>query len=108
MEKGREKDLKSVVIVRIEQLYPFPYEELKAELMKYANAKQVIWCQEEPKNQGAWFCTRHRLQECIRKDQTLQYVGRPASAAPAAGYLSLHKKLEDRLINEALALEEES
>ncbi len=107
LTKRREKALKHVVIIRIEQPYPFPYDELKTELVRYANAVQVIWCQEEPKNQGPWFCTRHRLLECMRKDQTLTYAGRPASAAPAAGYPALHTKLQDQLIHDALDLQEE-
>ncbi len=106
--KRSEHKLNHVAIIRIEQLYPFPYDELKAELKKYPNATRVVWCQEEPKNQGAWFCTRHRLFECMREDQTLQYAGRPGSAAPAAGYSALHVKLQNQLINDALGIEEET
>jgi 2-oxoglutarate dehydrogenase E1 component len=108
LEKRREKQLNHIAIVRIEQLYPFPYEELKAEIAKYSNAQQVIWCQEEPKNQGAWFCTRHRLIDCLRPEQTLQYAGCPSSAAPAPGYTALYKKLQNQLVNDALALQGES
>ncbi|QTS83694.1 2-oxoglutarate dehydrogenase E1 component [Coxiella endosymbiont of Amblyomma nuttalli] len=96
-----------IALIRIEQLYPFPYDELKAELKKYLNAKQIIWCQEEPKNQGAWFYTYHRLMKCIREDQMLEYVGRPASAAPSVGCTAMFLKLQKQLINQALALEEE-
>ncbi|MGP3398634.1 2-oxoglutarate dehydrogenase E1 component [Coxiella burnetii] len=96
--------LNHIAMIRIEQLYPFPYDELKAELEKYPNAKQVIWCQEEPKNQGAWFCTRHRLIKCMRDDQTLKYVGRSAFAAPAAGYSALYVKLQEQLVNQALEI----
>ena len=105
--KRREHKQNYIALIRIEQLYPFPYDELKAELKKYSNAKRVIWCQEEPKNQGAWFCTRHRLMKCMREDQILEYVGRPASAAPAAGYPAIFLKLQKQLVNQALALEEE-
>ena len=98
--------LNSVVLIRIEQLYPFPYDELKAELKKYSKTEQVIWCQEEPKNQGAWPCTQHRLAKCLQDNQTLNYVGRPASAAPATGYPALYLKSQNKLINEALELEE--
>lgn len=101
----REHKQNHIALIRIEQLYPFPYDELKTELKKYSNAKQVIWCQEEPKNQGAWFCTRHRLVKCMREDQTLEYVGRLASAAPAAGYPAIFLKLQKQLVNQALDLE---
>ena len=102
LEKRREHKVNHIAMIRIEQLYPFPYSELKAELEKYPNAKKVIWCQEEPKNQGAWFCTIHRLMKCIRDNQTLEYVGRSASAAPAAGYRTLYLKLQTQLVNQAL------
>ena len=107
LTKRRLEKQTHVIIIRIEQLYPFPYEELTDELKKYPHAKTVIWCQEEPKNQGAWFTSRDRLSACVREDQTLQYVGRPASAAPAAGYMALHNKLQAQLVSEALALKEE-
>jgi 2-oxoglutarate dehydrogenase E1 component len=100
--KRRELNLSHVAIIRIEQLYPFPYEDLKAVLSRYMAAKEVIWCQDEPKNQGAWFITRHRLQKCLTPDQTLSYAGRPSSAAPAAGYAALHKKQQEELIQQAL------
>lgn len=108
IERRREKHLNHIAIVRIEQLYPFPYEELKAEIAKYPNAKTVVWCQEEPKNQGAWFCTQHCLADCLRPEQTLQYAGCPSSAAPAPGYTALYKKLQNQLVNDALALQEET
>lgn len=103
----REHKQNYIVLVRIEQLYPFPYDQLKEELKKYSNAKQIIWCQEEPKNQGAWFFMRHQLVKCMREGQTLEYVGRPASAAPAAGHPAIFLKLQKQLINQALDLEEE-
>lgn len=105
--KRREKKLDHIVIIRIEQLYPFPYEELSEEFKKYPKGKQVIWCQEEPKNQGAWFCSRDRLVECLRKDQTLEYEGRAPFAAPAVGYSKLHAKLQKQLVNKALDLKED-
>ena len=89
--------------MRIEQLYPFPYDELKAVLTTYSKAKDIVWCQEEPKNQGAWFCTRDRLTKCLPKGRTLQYVGRPSMAAPAGGYQALHKKLQSDLLAEAIS-----
>lgn len=108
LEKRREKQINHIALIRIEQLYPFPYDELKAEIAKYSAAKQVIWCQEEPKNQGAWFCTRHRIVECLRPDQILEYAGCPASASPAPGYTGLYKKLQNQLVNEALAIKGDS
>ena len=105
--KRRENELNNIALIRIEQLYPFPYDELKAELKKYSNAEQIVWCQEEPKNQGAWFYICHRLAKCLQDYQILDYVGRPSSAAPAAGCTALYLKLQNKLINEALGLEEE-
>ncbi len=107
LTKRREEKLNHIAIIRIEQLYPFPYDELKKQLKRYPNAKQVIWCQEEPKNQGAWFCSRHRLVECMREDQTLDLAARPALAAPSGGYPALHQQLQTRLINKALDIREE-
>lgn len=102
LSKRREEKLNNIAIVRIEQLYPFPYEELQKLLSEYKKAKDVVWCQEEPKNQGAWFITRDRLLACLQKDQKLNYVGRPPSAAPAAGYSALHKKQQIELVEAAL------
>ncbi len=101
LTKRREDKTEDVAIIRIEQLYPFPYEELQAVMAKYQNAKQVVWCQEEPKNQGAWFLTRDRILSCLLPGQELVYAGRPSSAAPAAGYPALHKKQQIELVNEA-------
>lgn len=103
LEQRQEKGQDDIAILRIEQLYPFPYEQLSAELEKYKKASTVVWCQEEPKNQGAWFITHHRLVDCLTKKQQLQYAGRPASASPAVGYSALHKKQQAELVNEALS-----
>jgi len=105
LAKRREEKLNHIAIIRIEQLYPFPYEELKEQLRKYPNAKHVVWCQEEPKNQGAWFCSNHRFSECMREDQTLHLAARPALAAPAGGYPALHLQMQTRLINQALDID---
>ena len=98
----REAKLESVAILRLEQLYPFPEKALKAILKPYAKVKSIVWCQEEPKNQGAWYCIRHNLEDVLAKGQTLSYAGREATAAPAAGYPKLHKKQQDALIEDAL------
>lgn len=107
LELRREKGLNHIAIVRIEELYPFPYEELRYELRRYTEAKQVVWCQEEPRNQGAWFTGRHRLVESMRDDQELIYAGRDPSAAPAVGYPALHKHQQQALIHQAFGIEEQ-
>lgn len=99
--KRREEKWTDVAILRIEQLYPFPQEELRQAIAAYPNAKKVIWCQEEPRNQGAWFMIRDRLVACLLPKQTLDYAGRLATASPAAGYPALHKKQQIELIEHA-------
>jgi len=102
---GREeRDIKDIAIVRIEQLYPFPADELKAELSKFPNAKEIMWAQEEPRNQGAWHQLRHRLEDVLESKQTLQYAGRPSSASPAVGYMSKHNAQLKALVEEAMKL----
>lgn len=107
LTKRREEKLNHIAIIRIEQLYPFPYDALKEQLRHYPNAKQVVFAQEEPKNQGAWFCSNHRLTRCMRKDQTLSLAARPALAAPAGGYPALHRQMQTQVINQALDIKEE-
>lgn len=97
----REQKIKDVAIIRLEQQYPFPYDELQAEISRYKKAKLVVWCQEEPRNQGAWYINRHRYEKCLAKDQELYYAGRESSAAPAAGYMSLHQMQQNALITQA-------
>ncbi len=104
LSKRREENIKNIAIIRIEQLYPFPYEELKAILKPYEKVKDIVWCQEEPENQGAWYTTRHRLEKSLNANQKLSYVGREASAAPAAGYMKLHVAQQNKLVAEALQL----
>jgi len=101
LAKRRADKMEEVAIVRVEQLYPFPEDQLKAELSRYKNAKQVIWCQEEPKNQGSWFFIESYLRNCLTPNQTLQPVAREASAAPSVGYLALHVAQQTALIEEA-------
>ncbi|MBY6205397.1 2-oxoglutarate dehydrogenase E1 component [Halomonas denitrificans] len=100
-----ERDLDNVALVRVEQLYPFPREELTGIIERYRKAGQVIWCQEEPMNQGAWFQIRHHLQACVRDDQQLDYAGRAASASPAVGYYQVHVEQQERLVRDALGLD---
>ena len=102
LEQRREKKLSHIAIIRIEQLYPFP-EELTRKLLKnYSAAKEVIWCQEEPENQGAWPAVQASLQALLSNGQTLRYAGRPSSASPAVGYHSVHEKQQHELVNQAL------
>ena len=83
--------LHNVAIVRVEQLYPFPAEEYAADhRASIANAREIVWCQEEPQNQGAWYQIRHRLQESLSKEHQLLYAGRAPAAAPATGIAQMH------------------
>ena len=106
VEAADAKGLDDVAIVRVEQLYPFPRTQLAAELKRFANAHEVMWCQEEPMNQGAWYQIHHHLRACLQAGQVLDYTGRARSAAPACGHLATHvveqaKLLADALVNPA-------
>jgi 2-oxoglutarate dehydrogenase E1 component len=96
-----EKKAWDVAIVRVEQLYPFPHKAFAAELKRYANATEVIWCQDEPQNQGAWFYVQHYVHENMLDGQKLGYAGRPASASPAVGYAHLHQEQQKALLDQA-------
>src|SRR5262245_24053203 len=97
----RERRLDNVTIIRVEQLYPFPHKQFAAEMKRYPNALEVVWCQEEPQNQGAWYQTQHYFEENMRPDQKLFYAGRPSAAAPAGGYLSRHNQRQKALVEQA-------
>jgi 2-oxoglutarate dehydrogenase E1 component len=97
----RERRHDNVAIVRVEQLYPFPHKQFAAELKRYPNAREVVWCQEEPQNQGAWYQSAHYFNENKRPEQKLYYAGRPPSAAPAGGYLAKHQARQAALIDMA-------
>ncbi len=103
LEERRKRELNHIVLVRIEQLYPFPRDWVVAQLERYPNAHEVFWCQEEPRNQGAWYQIQHHLRACIRHDQALIYAGRPPSPSPAAGYYSLHVKQQKQVIEDAFS-----
>ena len=103
-EERRKNGQTNVAIIRIEQLYPFPHEDVKAVLAPYAHVKDVVWCQEEPLNQGAWYSSKHNFEAVIPTKAKLTYAGRPASASPAVGYLSLHTKQQQQLVEDALTL----
>ena len=98
-----EKKIGDVAIIRLEQLYPFPHKALTAELKKYPNLAEVVWCQDEPQNQGAWFFVQHNILENMSEGMKLSYAGRPASASPAVGYAHLHQEQQKSLINAAFA-----
>ncbi len=104
LEQKRQNDLSQIALMRIEQLYPFPDKELQAIIKPFVNAKAIIWCQEEPRNQGAWYNIRHNLEAIVHADQTLTYAGREASAAPAVGVARLHVAQQKLLVNKALNL----
>ena len=88
----RERGITDIAIVRLEQLYPFPHEEFKAQIERYGKAREIVWCQEEPGNQGAWHRIQHYLVRHLLPTQKLSYALRPSSASPAAGYLALHNE----------------
>ena len=90
-----------VAILRVEQLYPFPHKAFGAEIRKYPNLTDVVWCQDEPQNQGAWFFVQHYIHENMVEGQKLGYAGRPASASPAVGYAHLHQEQQKALLEQA-------
>ncbi|MBL8377977.1 MAG: 2-oxoglutarate dehydrogenase E1 component [Burkholderiales bacterium] len=96
-----ERKAGDCAIVRIEQLYPFPHKAFGTEIRKYANATEIIWCQDEPQNQGPWFQIQHNLLDNMTTGQTLAYAGRPASASPAVGYMAKHVERQKQLIAQA-------
>jgi len=102
LQKRRDDKMNHVAIVRIEQLYPFPKKALRKELAKYPQATSVIWCQEEPQNQGVWFSAQHNIIVCLTNDQTLHYAGRGFAAAPAVGSSYLHAQQQQELVEQAL------
>lgn len=102
LEARRARGLDDVAILRLEQLYPFPKNHLKEAVAPYAAARQFIWCQEEPQNQGAWDQIKHRIFHLLGEDGRIYYAGRRTSAAPAVGLRSVHVEQQERLIGEAL------
>jgi len=100
-KKREERGLEDVAIFRVEQLYPFPHKAFAAELKKYPNANDVVWTQDEPQNQGAWFFVQHYIHENMLEGQKLGYSGRAASASPAAGYAHLHQEQQKALVEGA-------
>jgi len=103
LERRREQEIKDVAIVRLEQLYPLPEERLAEVLGGYNKATQIVWCQEEPRNQGAWYFIHSRLRDLATAKQEIYYAGREEYAAPAEGLLYLHKAAQSELVDAALS-----
>jgi 2-oxoglutarate dehydrogenase E1 component len=103
VKKRDEKGAEDVAIIRVEQLYPFPHRAFGAEIKKYPNATEIVWCQDEPQNQGAWFFIQHNIHENMLDGQKLGYSGRAASASPAVGYAHLHQEQQKALVEGAFA-----
>ena len=108
LDKRREHQLPNVAIVRVEQTYPFPEEEIRACLARYSKTKDIVWAQEEPRNQGTWFfmLSRRHLAGCLSSQHRLIYAGREYSASPAVGYLNIHLEQQRALVTSALGLDE--
>ncbi|MBP6720157.1 MAG: 2-oxoglutarate dehydrogenase E1 component [Rhodoferax sp.] len=103
VKKREEKGTDDVVLLRVEQLYPFPHKAFAAELKKYPNVTDLVWCQDEPQNQGAWFFVQHYIHENMVEGQKLGYAGRAASASPAVGYSHLHQEQQKMLVEAAFS-----
>jgi 2-oxoglutarate dehydrogenase E1 component len=98
------QEIDDVALVRIEQLYPFPKDRVVEILTRYPAATEIAWCQEEPKNQGAWYPSKHNIEACLGAEHKLFYTGRNASASPAVGYYSVHIEQQRRLVQTALTV----
>ena len=97
-----------VALIRVEQLYPFPVTEYAAIIAKYPHVEEIVWCQEEPLNQGAWYQIKHRLQEPLQSSQQLYYAGRLSAAAPASGIVKIHLQQQQELVEAALNIKVEA
>jgi len=107
LEKKKADEREDVAILRLEQLYPFPADDLDEMLSQYTRLKDVVWCQEEPMNQGAWYCSQHHMRNALQRLNPklyLQYAGRDASAAPACGHMSVHIQEQTKLVNDAFEI----
>jgi 2-oxoglutarate dehydrogenase E1 component len=107
LEARRENDIKNIAVTRIEQLFPFPKDDVKHLLSRYENLHEVVWVQEEPKNQGSWYYMQSRgtMIGCLSEHHTFGYAGRFYSASPAAGYMSKHLTQQKQLVADALQLD---
>lgn len=102
VEAAQKQDIEDLALVRVEQLYPFPRFELTSELKRFSQVKDIVWCQEEPLNQGAWYQIRHHLRACLQADQSLSYAGRSRLPAPAVGHMAEHLIEQEKLLADAL------
>ncbi|GAM55582.1 4-oxoglutarate dehydrogenase [Vibrio ishigakensis] len=107
LEERRKREIDDVAIVRVEQLYPFPLSDVREAISIYPQVTDFVWCQEEPQNQGAWYSSQHNFRAATPFNTTLNYAGRPASASPAVGYMSVHLKQQKALIDDALTIDKE-
>jgi 2-oxoglutarate dehydrogenase E1 component len=108
LEAREVNGIKDVAIIRIEQLYPFPIEEFADIINQYSHVEEIVWCQEEPLNQGAWYQIKHRLQEPLQDHQQLYYAGRAGAAAPASGVFKVHLQQQQALVEAALDISTEA
>ena len=98
LAERRQREVNDVAIVRLEQLYPFPHKAFAAEVKRYPQLRDIVWCQDEPQNQGAWFFVQHHIHENMLEGQRLGYAGRPASASTAVGYYAKHAEQQKELL----------
>ena len=108
LEAREVHGIDDIAIVRVEQLYPFPIPQYAQLVEEYAHVGEIVWCQEEPLNQGAWYQVKHRLQEPLQKHQQLYYAGRPSAAAPASGIFKIHLQQQQALVEAALDIKTEA
>ncbi len=103
LAERRDRKIKDVAIVRLERLYRFPYDELNEQVALFSGAKEILWVQEEPENQGAWFQIHHCLRRCLREGQELLHLARAPAAAPAVGSMKRHIEQQKALVDVALS-----
>lgn len=104
LQKLDQKDF--LHIVRVEEIYPFPEEEIKEIIERYPNLQEIVWVQEEPKNMGSWIFTYPQLKSIVGDKLAVKYIGRPRRSSPAEGDPTTHKKEQSRIITEALTWNE--
>ncbi|MBI1733461.1 MAG: 2-oxoglutarate dehydrogenase E1 component [Gammaproteobacteria bacterium] len=106
LEARRKNKIGNIAIARIEQLFPFPQNEVKAMISSYPSLREVVWVQEEPKNQGSWYYMQSRgtMIGCLASQHTFGYAGRFYSASPAVGHMPLHLQQQKQLVDDALEL----
>ncbi len=108
VEARKDHGIDDVAVIRVEQLYPFPISEYADIIAQYPHVEEIVWCQEEPLNQGAWYQIKHRLQEPLQDNQQLYYAGRESAAAPASGIYKIHLQQQQALLEAALNIKVEA